>query len=358
MAEDSSLLGFVSSLGGGDGLRVEENLGDGYVRLRVMEAERRQAKHDIRCAEDILIELLRNARDAGARRIFVATSREGSTRTMVVVDDGCGIPQEMQRKVFDARVTSKLDSVHVDRWGVHGRGMALFSIRENATSAEVLASGPGRGTSIRVVCDAESLPERADQSTWPKLLERGAGGSQADKLGRGPHNLIRTCCEFGLESEDTCKVYVGSAAQVVATVVARCGGGATSEGSPEKLTEELAVSGSASELARRAGELGLGMSERNALRILSGEVKPLYNVCATLRASRRKASGRSGDDIDRAGALRDIRFTEEDVADVSREISDGVRALGERYYFRPCGDAKVEVRQGKLCISIPIVEDE
>ena len=67
MAEDSSLLGFVSSLGGGDPLRVEENLGDGYVRLRVLEAERRQAKHDIRCVEDVLIELLRNARDAGAR---------------------------------------------------------------------------------------------------------------------------------------------------------------------------------------------------------------------------------------------------------------------------------------------------
>ena len=172
MAEDSSLLGFVSSLGGGDPLRVEENLGDGYVRLRVLEAERRQAKHDIRCVEDVLIELLRNARDAGARKVLVASAREGALRTLVVLDDGCGIPEEMQERVFDARVTSKLDSVHVDRWGVHGRGMALFSIRENAESAEVLASAPGRGTAVRVVCDTGSLPVHLAEAGVPRARGR------------------------------------------------------------------------------------------------------------------------------------------------------------------------------------------
>ena len=69
MADGSDdLLGFVASMGGERALRVEENLGEGYVRLRVAEAERRQAKHDVRCVEDIVIEMLRNARDAGARQ--------------------------------------------------------------------------------------------------------------------------------------------------------------------------------------------------------------------------------------------------------------------------------------------------
>ena len=49
MKEDKSLLEFVSTLSGGDVLRVEESLGNGFVRLRVAEAERRQAKHDIQC---------------------------------------------------------------------------------------------------------------------------------------------------------------------------------------------------------------------------------------------------------------------------------------------------------------------
>ena len=42
-------------------LRVESDLGDGFVRLRVTEAQKRQAKQDIRSAEDVAIELLRNA---------------------------------------------------------------------------------------------------------------------------------------------------------------------------------------------------------------------------------------------------------------------------------------------------------
>jgi hypothetical protein len=366
MAEDPSLLGFVSSLGGGDPLRVEENLGDGYVRLRVLEAERRQAKHDIRCVEDVLVELLRNARDAGARKVLVASAREGAIRTLVVLDDGCGIPEEMQERVFDARVTSKLDSVHVDRWGVHGRGMALFSIRENAESAEVLASAPGRGTAIRVTCDTGRLPERADQSTWPRLAAR-ANGHGADALGRGPHNLVRACCEFGLESEGSCRVYVGSPAQVVSTVVARCGaaaatGPATSAGAavagrPPTLLEELAASPGAAALAEAAGRLGLQTSERNALRVLSGEVAPLANVCATLRAAR---DGRPGarPAAPGPGLGRAIGLSREDAEGLARSVTRDVRELGERYYFRPCGEAKVSVRDGQLCITVPIADDE
>ena len=84
----ANLMDFVASMGGERKLRVEENLGAGFVRLRVAEAERRQAKHDIRCAEDAVVELLRNSRDAGAQRIFVATSRTGDLRTITVLDDG------------------------------------------------------------------------------------------------------------------------------------------------------------------------------------------------------------------------------------------------------------------------------
>ena len=75
MAEANELISFVASMTGEGNLRVEENLGEGFVRLRVSEAERRQAKHDIQHVEDIVIELLRNARDAGASQIFLATQK-------------------------------------------------------------------------------------------------------------------------------------------------------------------------------------------------------------------------------------------------------------------------------------------
>ena len=50
--DDGSLIDFVQSVSGETFLKVEENLGDGFVRLRISEAERRQAKHDIRSVED------------------------------------------------------------------------------------------------------------------------------------------------------------------------------------------------------------------------------------------------------------------------------------------------------------------
>ena len=100
------LTSFIDEVCGDGRLRVEDDLGRGFVRLRSTEAARRQAKQDIRCNEDIVTELLRNAFDAKARNIFVATSREGQARRFSVIDDGCGIPEEMHTLVFEPRVTS------------------------------------------------------------------------------------------------------------------------------------------------------------------------------------------------------------------------------------------------------------
>ncbi len=120
MSDTNELISFIASMSGEGNLRVEENLGEGFVRLRVSEAERRQAKHDIQHVEDIVIEMLRNARDAGATRIYVATFKEEGMRSLLFLDNGCGVPEDMRDRIFDARVTSKLESMKMDRWGVHG----------------------------------------------------------------------------------------------------------------------------------------------------------------------------------------------------------------------------------------------
>ena len=177
------------------------------------EAERRQAAQDIRSSEDVVIELLRNARDAGASRIFLATQKTGNARLLTVLDDGQGIPAAQHESIFEPRVTSKLDSAHMDKWGMHGRGMALYSISVNAEEARVLQSEPGLGTSLTVATDTESLAEKADQSTFPRF-EQEPSGSWAM---RGPKNIVRTAAEFALEHRGDLSVYLGTPVEVAAT---------------------------------------------------------------------------------------------------------------------------------------------
>lgn len=359
MASDD-LISFVASMGGERALRVEESLGAGYVRLRVAEAERRQAKHDIRCIEDVVIELLRNARDAGARNIYVATGREGTTRTVTMLDDGTGIPLELHEKVFEARVTSKLESVHVDRWGVHGRGMALFSVRENAISAEVMSSGVGKGTAIRVVTDATVLSERADQSSWPSV---GRDEDGAQSCVRGPHNIVRTCCEFALEERGSCEVYLGSSAEIAATARART---RLTLDSSELLfvddlselgvLERLRLASDAAELRSVACSLGLEMGERTAHRIVSGQIKPQRSVLTRLLHG--KAPEAAPAEVDLMRDRRGLRLSKADAEAFSRIMERDFKYLADRYYLSLSSEPKVRVGQGKVTVTFPVGSDD
>src|SRR5450759_1113780 len=146
---ERDVIDFVSQITDAARFRIEENLPHGFVRLKVAEAERRQAQHDIRSVEDVVTELVRNSRDAGARNVLTGFQKEqGRYRRIAVIDDGCGIPDDMHNLVFEPRVTSKSENFDLDRFGVHGRGMALFSIRSRAENAAIVSSLPDRGTAI------------------------------------------------------------------------------------------------------------------------------------------------------------------------------------------------------------------
>lgn len=352
-SQSSDLLGFVASLNG-DARRVEESLGEGYVRLRVSEAERRQAKHDIRCIEDVVIELLRNARDAGAKRIFVASSREEARRTLVVLDDGRGIPPDMWRRVFDARVTSKLDSIIVDRWGVHGRGMALFSIRENVESAQIADSGVGLGTSIRIVSDANRLAERADQSTWPEVH----GAAQQITIGKGPHNIVRVCCEFALEQEGV-NVYVGSPAEVLATIRQRIPSNDPSlRGSGERpsVLGPIAQAATARQLVVAAAKAGIEVSERTAQRVVSCEIRPLVNTRTRLL---RKGTRARGDAVSAGNAgPASLKLSQEDASHLAHTVQTCMDSIAERYYVHSAGEPVVRVRGNTVHITIRLAPDD
>lgn len=358
-----NLADFISSMGGDRALRVEESLGEGFVRLRVAEAERRQAKHDIRCVEDAVTEMLRNARDAGARHIYVATSREGDMRTTTMLDDGSGVPEDMHERIFEARVTSKLESVHMDRWGIHGRGMALFSIKENAERAEVMSSASGKGCALRVVTDVKTLPERADQSSWPVV---GSDDDGNEACVRGPHNIVRACCEFALEERGTCEVYLGSPAEIAATARARArqsvdGTDLLFIDSLEELpvVERLHAAADAQELREQAVSLGLDMSERTAHRIIAGQIKPLRSVVSRLTRSKgTDAAPSSPAEVDLMRDRRGLRMAPADVEEFSHLMERDFSMLAERYYLTLSGEPSVRVSGRRLTVTFEIAPSD
>ena len=361
-APADALADFVSTMGGDRALRVEESLGEGFVRLRVAEAERRQAKHDVRCVEDAVMEMLRNARDAGARHIYVATTREGDLRTTTMLDDGSGIPADMHERVFEARVTSKLESVHMDRWGIHGRGMALFSIRENAVGAEVVSSAPGKGSALRVVTDVNALPERADQSSWPSV---GVDDDGRDACVRGPHNIVRTCCEFALEERGTCEVYLGSPAEVVATARARArqsvdGSDLLFIDSLDQLPviERLRAAADARELREQAASLGLEMSERTAHRIVSGQIRPLRSVASRLTRTSEDLGSAGPREVDLVRDRRGLRVAPDDVDEFSRIMERDFALLADRYYLTLAGEPRVRVTGSRVTVTFDLAPSD
>lgn len=360
MNDSQDLISFISSMSGEGNLRVEENLGEGYVRLRVSEAERRQAKHDIQHVEDVVIEMLRNARDAGASTIYVATQKEAGVRTLVFLDDGCGVPADMQERIFDARVTSKLESMKMDRWGVHGRGMALFSIRQNVESASVVTSGEGLGSVFAVEVDTERLGERADQSTWPQAVKNEDGVYVCAK---GPHNIVRTTCEFALEERSGCDVFFGTPTEVAATMYQR----ALSRVDTVKLLfvddektvsvcDRLAFAADALDFMRISESLGLGLSERTAHRIIAGQIDALRPVAARLLRTRDSSS--VSREIDLVKDRRGLRIAKEDLAEFSRSIEKDFSQLAERYYLNLAGDPKIRVSKDRITVSFEIDKQE
>lgn len=348
-------------MGGKRALRVDENLGDGYVRLKVSEAERRQAQQDIRHFEDIVIEMLRNSRDAGARSIFVSSSREGDVRTLTMLDDGAGIPSALQDRIFDARVTSKLDTMRTDHWGVHGRGMALYSVRENVLSARVVCSAPGQGSSIQVLSDTSTLSERADQSSWPTVERDGEGMLRATS---GPHNIIRACVEFALEERGQCRVYLGSPAEIVATLVKV----SQLRTDPTSLlfvddfgtlgcVERFALASDVHDLLSIATSVGLETSERTAHRILSGQIRPLRDVL--MRRTRERVGPVHGHpQVNLSRDQRHLHISQDDLGEFSRMMERDFAKLGERYYLSLEREPQVSVRSGKITVTFSVMQDD
>ena len=361
MGDANELISFVASMTGEGNLRVEENLGEGYVRLRVSEAERRQAKHDIQHVEDIVIEMLRNARDAGADRIYLATSKEEGVRTLLFLDNGSGVPADMQDRIFDARVTSKLESMKMDRWGVHGRGMALFSIKQNTDEARVVSSGPDLGSVFKVTVATDRLSERADQSTWPQAVKDEDG---AYVCGRGPHNIIREACEFALEELRGCDVYLGSPSEIAATLYAHASSKLDAsqmlfidDESELPVVDRLGVASDAVDFIRICSGIGIDLSERTAHRILAHQIKPVRGVAGRLLRERDSTS-HAPQKVDLSKDRRGLKISRDDIERFSRAVEKDFSDLASRYYLDLRGDPKVRVTRDRITVTFDLGKEE
>ena len=120
--------------------------------------------------EQIVLNLAMNARDAiataatdserrgGTIRLAVETPDPDTVR-LVVEDDGCGMSDEVQRRVFEPFYSTRADR--------GGTGLGLPTVRAMITEAggEIrIASEVGRGTRIQVTLPA-SLPTPATESS-------------------------------------------------------------------------------------------------------------------------------------------------------------------------------------------------
>lgn len=356
-----ALESFVENVCGDSHLRVEVDLGDGFVRLRSAEAERRQAAHDIRSSEDIVIEMLRNARDAHASNIFLAATREGQKRKLTMIDDGDGIPLAMHNRVFEPRVTSKLDSMHLDKWGVHGRGMALYSISANAQIARIASSAVGKGSAFVVETDLATLGEKTDQSSFP-VFDRTESGTVAV---RGPRNILRTACEFAIECRRGCTVYLGSTTDIAATLYAF---GLSSLSSSVRafcsdiselpVSKRLSTAADPASFADIAASLGLIISERSARRIMDGEIAPLETLLSRVVIGGEGVVQSDGKRIRTASVgardARGLKIAPDDLKAFTSCITKAFSDLARDYYLESDVEPVVSVGKEGLRITIPV----
>jgi len=366
--ETDKLMNFIEGVVGDRCLKIDEDLGNGFVRLHVSEAEKRQAKHDIRCVEDIVIELLRNSRDAGCKNIFVASYKEKNLRIITIIDDGCGIPPNLFARVFEPRVTSKLDTMITDRYGVHGRGMALYSVKRNIEDVNIIASSVEKGTIIKVCVDTKKCPERKDQSTFPITRVR-RGEIQVVK---GPHNVPRVLTEFGLEHPDI-KIFSGSPAQILATMYNLSQNLLTSNKGGKTLFLENFEEGSLP-LWQCVGlvfnvkvlaeilidHYGLDVSLRNIHRIFNGEIKSLCDLRSALVDKHKMDGMITVSDINPNYETNLVKYIQKNDLDNLSKIAEEafIKALGKKYFLSLRSSPKVWREKNQIKISFEVEEED
>ncbi len=311
------------------------DLGSGFARLLGAEGLRR-SPGKIRSVEDALLELLRNSRDAGARNIYVASSlRSRRYRQLVVIDDGSGIPETHKRLIFEPGVTTRhLNPVSYaaaqkngegDGELLHGAGLSLYHIKNAATFAEVLSTSSP--TSIKIVFDTRSLPE--------KSLQSGARPSKT--------NLPATLIKFVEQSAPRApRLYHASPARILSRVL-------------DNRIIQLDVVRDAGQVREAARGLGLELSLRTVQRVISGEVPAADEVVPGGEVGRLGGRGAAaGRGVRRSGSEGPILpVGAEDLAQIAAVLERAARSS-----YLDLSGLDVEKRPGEVVLRARVYEPE
>lgn len=351
---------FVSDVVEPKYLRVEEDLGHGYVRLKLEELERRQVKQDIRSVEDAVREFLRNSRDAGATKIFISSQKEaGYRRDIVAIDDGCGIPKNLHEKIFEPRVTTKLETIIEDRYGIQGRGMALYSVKSNLDGqVKVVSSLPGKGTCFKAMINTTKVPEKKDQSTFPTVKKQFG----KPEIVKGPHNLLHLLVEF-IIAYPGIEIFYGTPSEILATMR---GLSATEVESAFPIYDGKAVlkinklwhlpvfAIDVKGLIEMANKyFGLEISNRNAYRIFK-EIEPLRSINSLLQIpgflpKKMPKQRQLFEKLSR-------RLSREDLEYLATIIANDFKEVGKKYFLTLHGKPKISLVNNEIVVKLKILD--
>ncbi len=381
MQNSSDMKRFLSELKIKDSLNIEEDLGDGYVKLKISEAERRQALQDINCVEDIIVELLRNSRDAGSKNIFIGTKKiEDRRRKIYFIDDGKGIPPNLQKLIFQSRVTSKLENGIKDPYGFHGRGMALFSIKLNTDNITIVFSDKSKGASFYIDIDLLKIPEKKDQSAVPQIIKMDG---DLNIIG-GVNNIIKTIIEFQLQNKDI-NFFYGSPIQILATMREVLRKDKKYDSYPKfeqlenlknfidknniKITEIPALTDNYDLMNTISKNIfNMDISKRGIQRIIYNEIICLEPLKIDLKSSSSEKINNSGKDkagskADKKLALYDEsrlagRFKDEDIRCIIKTLENKVKELGEKYLITTGENIEYKKVNNIIKLSIELKQKE
>ena len=293
------------------------DLGAGFARLTGLEGARRGPSR-IAHVEDALLELLRNARDAGARSVYVASSlKDRRYRTLTVLDDGHGIPESHAALIFEPGVTTRHLSPTPEPDNpadFHGAGLSLYHIKNAAIDANLLS--PSSPTSIKATFDTQTLPERALQSAT-----------------RPSQSNLRATAQTFAHTTDL-RLYYGPPSRILATLLHN---------------HIIQSSVDVFRLRELATRLGLAVSVRTVQRILRGEVEPLSPESGGGGGGKELRGARRG--ADDGGPV--LPLGEEERARIADILGRAARAG-----FLEVEDVRFEVRPGEVSFRARVYEPE
>ena len=299
------------------------DLGAGFARLTGVEGARRGPSR-ITHVEDALLELVRNARDAGATRIYVASSLKGRRfRTLTVIDDGHGIPESHRDLILEPGVTTRHLNPVIEPGDpsvpTHGAGLSLYQIKGLSLGTRVLSTSSP--TSIQATFDTSAIPERTLQSAT-----------------RPSKSNLRATLERFTETTNAqsprLHSYYGPPARILATLL------------DHRIIQRPRDSAG---LRNTALGLGLEVSVRSVQRVLRGEVRPVEGVSAGGSAGRFRGR-RAGGGLERGPVLE---LGEEESARIADILKEAARAG-----YMEVEELRLESRPGEISLRARVYEPE